>query len=676
MRLDEKQIALTSRIIACHHLLYHDCMVGVPSQARIEKEIYRQGSFAVLEVLLEGRPVRLAGTLPSLLPGAWIEGSFSIFEHPRYGLTYQVRNLKELADRPEVLDICGWLAQRLNLLRPPDIASAHRALHGEPLALAPFASRRRLPRIVEDWPRIQNEHRLLELGLSPASARSLWQANPVELRQNPYPYLLQGLSLAEADRVARRQHLLALRPQGVLLEHVLERSRQGHTLASCPQPLPVEARPLLGSHLIQIDQQIGLKTHLEAEQIILDFMRRRPFMPLRLAAAPASLTTEQRCLWPLLERGHALLTGGPGTGKSFTCAALVEAAEKARLEVIALAPTGKAAVRLMELTGRQAQTIHARLGWNSERFQHGPDNPLKADLVVVDEASMADVELLAALVLALDPQTHLLLVGDADQLPPVGPGAPFQDLLALGLPQVRLAQLQRRDQQHPVTLASCDLREGRLPPLHNQPGLTWRLGDPAELQIQLVEEVARLAQQNQRPQVLSPVYRGSLGIDTLNKALKARLNPGGDTLKLGGLPVAVGDPLIQLRNDYSLGLANGQMMEVEGLDKEGLLVRLDDGSRQSIPRASVHHLRHAYAISIHRSQGSQWPHVLVALSSEQGSFPNREMLYTALTRTQQSALLYGDLEAYQAALGRRASQRETWLALHPRSNLAATRKGA
>jgi exodeoxyribonuclease V alpha subunit len=627
-------------------------------RARVEKEIYRQGSFAVLEILLEGARVRLAGELPPLLPGTWVQGIFSSFEHPRYGLTYQVRALKEV----EVsLEAAAWLEERLDLRRRPSEAVACEALKGNPMALAPFASSRRLQQILTDWPRIQNEYALLEQGLSPESARVLWRVDLGRLAQNPYLFVLEGLPLAEADQVAQRRQLQHLRPQGVVLVWLLEQSQQGHTLPDYSQPLPEGARPLVGSVIHQKGSRLGLERYFQSERTILDFFRRRALAPLRLTTPPSGLTGEQRSLWPLVERGHALLTGGPGTGKSFTCAALVEAAERARQEVLLLAPTGKAAVRLMELTRRGAHTIHAQLGWNGESFAHTAENPLQADLVVVDEASMADVELLASLVRALPPQAHLLLVGDADQLPPVGPGAPFQDLLRLSMPQVQLTQLQRRSQQHPVTLASYEIKAGRLPPLHNQPGLAWRLGKPIEAQAALLEDVRRLHQQGTRPQVLSPVYRGELGIDALNKALKEQLNPGGESLWLNGLPVAVGDPLIQLRNDYSLGLANGQMMEVEAVDRDTLLVRLDDSSRQHIPHQAVKHLRHAYAISIHRSQGSQWPHILIALSSEQGHFPNREMLYTALTRAQQSAWLYGDLEAYQAALTRRASQRETWL---------------
>jgi exodeoxyribonuclease V alpha subunit len=634
-------------------------MVGASSgRARVEREIYRQGSFAVLEILLDGTRVRLAGDLPTLLPGTWVQGVFSSFQHPRYGLTYQVQALK--AVEPS-LELGSWLEERLGLRRAPDEAVAREALKGNPRVLAPFTSSSYLQHIMTDWPRIQSEYMLLEQGLSPESARALWRVSPAKLAQNPYLFVLEGLSLAEADRVAQRHQVQHLRPQGVVLAWLVEQSQQGHTLPDYSQPLPAEARSLLGSVIHQEGSRLGLKRYFQAEQTILDFFRRRAVTPLRLATPPPGLTGEQRGLWPLVERGHALLTGGPGTGKSFTCAGLVEAAERARQEVVLLAPTGKAAVRLVELTGRGAHTIHARLGWNGESFGHTAEHPLQADLVVVDEASMADVELLAALVRALPPQAHLLLVGDADQLPPVGPGAPFQDLLRLSIPQVRLTQLQRRSQQHPVTLASYEIKDGRLPPLHNQPGLAWRLGTPIEAQAALLEDVMYLHQQGIRPQVLSPVYRGVLGIDALNKTLKEELNPGGGPLWLNGLLVAVGDPLIQLRNDYSLGLANGQMMEVEAVDRDTLLVRLDDGSRQYIPRQATKHLRHAYAISIHRSQGSQWPHILIALSSEQGHFPNREMLYTALTRAQQSAWLYGDLEAYQAALTRRASQRETWL---------------
>lgn len=627
------------------------------SQARIECEVYRKGRFAVLEVELQGRRVRLAGELPPLLPGSCIEGVFTPFSHPRYGLTYRVRDLREVPSLPEA---STWLAERLSLQKAPDPATALQALREGPTVLEGLTPPALKGWLTVAWPQIQGEWRLVQRGVSPESARLLWRVPPDSLEANPYPYLLEGLTRAEADHLARRHGREGLAPQGQILEELLEQARQGHTFPPYPHPLPEAARPLLDTLLYREPGRLGLTRYVEAEQAIARFFHRRP-PPLRLAPPPVDLTQEQRQLWPRVEEGHALLTGGPGTGKSYTCAALLEAARQARLEVVLLAPTGKAAVRLSELADYQAHTIHARLGWDGERFAHGPHDPLKADLVVVDEASMADVELLAALVAALPPYTHLLLVGDADQLPPVGPGAPFQDLLQGPTPQVRLTQLQRRAREHPVTRLSYQFRAGQLEPPHSEEGLSWRLGETSQVLQWLLEDAQRLWGET-RFQVLAPVYRGPLGIEALNRVLKERLNPGGyPNWRLGGLPVAPGDPLIQLRNDYVLGLANGQLMEVQSADAQGLLVRLDDGSYKPIPRSQSRHLRHAFAISIHRSQGSQWPCVLLVVSREHGTFVNREMLYTGLTRSQHSAILYGQLEAYRDALARRASGRQTWL---------------
>lgn len=627
------------------------------SQARIEREVYRKGRFAVLEAELQGRRVRLAGELPPLPRGAWIEGVFTPFSHPRYGPTYQVRDLREVCSLPEA---GVWLAERLHLSAVPDPATAQRALREGPSALTGLSPQRQ-PNLSPIWPQIQAEWQLVQRGLSPESARLLWRVPPESLQANPYPYLLEGLTRPEADRLAQRHGREGLAPQGQILEELLEQARQGHTFPPYPHPLPEPVRPLLNTLLYQEPGRLGLARYVEAERAIARFFRRPTGRKLRLGPPPAGLTEEQRQLWPRVEEGHALLSGGPGTGKSYTCAALLEAAHRARLEVILLAPTGKAAVRLSELADHQAYTVHARLGWDGERFAHGPHHPLPADLVVVDEASMADVELLAALIAALPPQAHLLLVGDADQLPPVGPGAPFQDLLQGPTPQVRLTQLQRRAQQHPVTRLSYQFRSGQLEAPHSEEGLSWRLGETPQVLQWLLEDAKRLWGRI-RFQTLAPVYRGPLGIEALNRSLKEWLNPGGlPDWRLGGLPVAPGDPLIQLRNDYALGLANGQLMEVQSADAHSLLVRLDDGSYKRIPRSQSRHLRHAFAISIHRSQGSQWPCVLLVVAREHGAFVNREMLYTGLTRSQHSAILYGQLEAYREALTRRASGRQTWL---------------
>lgn len=642
--------------------------------ARVEREVYRGEGFRVLEVDLEGERARLVGELEAYPEGTWLRGEFEAFEHPRHGRTYRAHRLEVAPPPPPEPHL--WLQRRLGLPTPPSPARARRALQEGIEALAGELGPR-AARLAGEWPRLQREHALVALGLPPERAREL-DLDPEAVRANPYLGLLEGLSLGEAHTLAARLGLQALYPQGALLAHLLEQGRLGHTFVPAPGPpgaveqglwRPLGARANDGPVVRFEGGWLGLERWVRAEEEILQAFRRPVTGTLRIAPSPGyPLTAEQRQVLALLERGSGLLTGGPGTGKSHTCAAVVAACEQARLEVLLLAPTGKAAVRLAELTGRQAHTIHARLGWDGRGFRHGPLDPLPADVVLVDEAAMADVELLRALLAALAPRTRVLLVGDADQLPPVGPGAPFQDLLRLGLPQVRLTRLQRRAQDHPVTLASYAVREGRLPPPLEQPGLHWRLdlGEEATLEA-IVAEVERVWRRTgRRPQVLVPLYRGVLGIDNLNRALKERLNPAPDpaargTLRLQGLCVSPGDPLVQTRNDYALGLANGQLMEVEHLDERGLLVRLDDGHRLRVPRRAARWMRHAYALSVHRAQGSQWPCVMLALAAGHREFPNRELLYTALTRAQDSAWLFGDSEAYRAALERRAGLRQTWL---------------
>lgn len=441
-----------------------------------------------------------------------------------------------------------------------------------------------------------------------------------------------------------------------LLAYLLEQARrEGHTRITLPKHYSEKTvRALENKGVIYREgNQIGLTYLEQAELRILAFFHRRP-PPLRFLRAPKHLSKEQCRLWRLVAQGHVLLSGAPGTGKSLTAAMLADSAEQARLEVILLAPTGKGVLRLTELSGRQAFTIHSALGWN------GPDNPLKkVDLAIIDEANVVDVEVLAALIAALPPHTHVVMIGDPHQLPPIGPGAPFRDLLRWRVPQVTLTQVQRRAKEHPINQAAYVIREGKMPVMCSQARLRWQLGKPERLKATLLEEILGYAKKGERPQVLSSSHQGPLGIDALNQELKQLLNPGGNFL-IKGIPVTTGDPLIQLKNDYALGLINGQMMEVQYIDKEEMLVRLDDGNYQRIPASNYPHMQHAYAINIHQSQGSQWEHVAIVLCGNHRLL-NREMIYTALTRAQTSASIYGEEQAIKTALSRQGNQRKTWI---------------
>ena len=399
--------------------------------------------------------------------------------------------------------------------------------------------------------------------------------------------------------------------------------------------------------------------------------------PRWLARAVEDLTGEQRgAVEAAFERRLSVVTGGPGTGKTTLVRTIAQLAGRAELALALCAPTGRAARRLEEATGQPATTIHRLLEWlPHEGPLRGPGFPLDCDLLVVDESSMLSLQVAKMLFDAVDDGTSVVLVGDADQLPPIGAGKPFADLIASGAaPVARLTQVFRQSALSMIVSAAHAVRNGRPPSTQPADG---QLRDFFVLEHQLDTEAAdavvdlatgRLARHYdvdpiRELQVLSPVYRGALGIDALNARLRAALNPSGDELLDGD--IRVGDKLIQTRNDYDTGLMNGQTAIALGADdeEERLAVEADDGRRVEVPASAVRWLRPAYAISVHRSQGCELPVVVIPVHSAHGGMLSRNLLYTAITRARTACVLVGQPEAVARAARRAdAFQRHTRLA--------------
>lgn len=410
--------------------------------------------------------------------------------------------------------------------------------------------------------------------------------------------------------------------------------------------------------------RVGLaEAYRQEEALFLAVRRLLGPSPLRLPPpSDHGLSEEQLGLFRLLEGSRlALLTGGPGTGKSHTVARLLASPGLRGRRVALAAPTGKAAKRVSQLSGRPASTVHRLLGVVPDgrggfHFRHGPSNLLPYDLVVVDESSMLDVPTALALFLAVGPSTALLLVGDKDQLPPVGPGQPFADLLGR-VPTLALTRVFRQAAGNPLVRAARAVLQGEEP--REEPG------DGRFRLLLLPEEElsqAALREAEEVDAVLTPTNGHALGVARLNRLLRERRGSGPPLAWVGmGLPVGAGDPVVFLRNDYDLGVANGEGGRVLGLASTGELL-VDTGEEVvHLPREKWAQLLPAYAMSVHRSQGSEWPRVLVVLSRAQGALLSRELLYTALTRAKERAVLLASPEALYLARSRRAGRRFTWL---------------
>lgn len=360
----------------------------------------------------------------------------------------------------------------------------------------------------------------------------------------------------------------------------------------------------------------------------------------------------------------SILTGGPGTGKTHTLRALLALAGAKRLRCLLAAPTGRAAKRMEEATGWPAATLHRLLEIRpGGRAVRGPDDPLPADLVVVDEASMLDVLLANQLVRALEPGTHLLFVGDPDQLPSVGPGDVLADLLRAGcFPVTRLEQIFRQGAGSGIALNARRVNAGEMPRFGGEIRDSFFLpsDDPAAAAELVVDLVTRRlpARYGFRPtevQVLAPMHRGPAGVAALNQQLQDRLNPwrpGAPEARAGSRAFRAGDRVLQLQNDYDLAIFNGDLGTIRtvDLDEQELVLLLDDGREVRYPFANLHALTHAYAISIHKAQGAEFPAVVIPLLMSHAPMLGRSLLYTALTRARELVVIVGQKKALYLAV--------------------------
>jgi exodeoxyribonuclease V alpha subunit len=676
------------------------------------------GDFAVLSGLTDdGDEVTVTGPLAHLQAGESAEVGGQWRRHAKHGWQFhaaKVRVLEPVSSQALIAYLssikhvgkrgAAWLVEQHG-------AGVLAVVDADPrgaLGKVPGIGRQKVGAAVRSW-EDQVEQRAMRLFLEehgvPAAAagrvvRHVGVGALDELRADPYALTeLEGIGFATADTLARA---LGTAPDadGRLdagLVHALQLAEaDGHCflpraelLARTERLLGTDAAHrvdalVLGGRLVVEEDRVAEARMWNTERKLARLVRALvdDESQLEVARRERELTSfkptdaQWTVVTNVLEHRLSILTGLPGTGKSASMRALVDVLKANKRSVRLAAPTGKAARRLAESTGADATTIHRLLEWAPDGgFTRDEENPIEgADVLVVDEASMLGVQLACALMDAVGPRTHVLLVGDPDQLAPVGPGRVLEDLIDSGaIPTVRLTEIFRQAARSMIVRAAHAINAGEHPPTKPREDdihdfFLMARDEPSQIFAEVCDLAAeRLPRhygvQPHEVQVLAPMHKGPLGIDAFNDALRARLNPDGE--KVPGTPFRLGDRVLQTKNNHEEELMNGELGVLVSHDAERATVifAADDGRRLRLPVRATETLRLAHAISVHKAQGSNMGVVVMPLTRSHHMMLTRNLVYTAITRASKATVLVGEPAALGIALGRRdAHTRHTRLA--------------
>jgi exodeoxyribonuclease V alpha subunit len=688
--------------------------------------------------------VTLVGNLPELTPGERLRVQGQWTSHTAYGRQFKVERCEQLlpATIEGIRRYLGsGLIKGIGPRTAERIVSAFGAqtltvIDQEPQRLreVPDIGPKRFRLIRDAWDAQKHIKEVMVFlqghGVSASLAVKIYKYYGDEslavVRTDPYRLArdIWGIGFRTADKIARALGLPPDAPTRLEagLAHVLsENADEGHVYV--PQPellrqaadlLEVGREPLLGA----IDRlEAGRRVKREmlplhevpavylmpfyqaeihtAERLLAllntpitrlgDFARLDWHAALdTLAAAPggARLSDEQReAVRTALTHKVCILTGGPGTGKTTTLRTLIQLLQLRRHPVALASPTGRAAKRLAEATGHAAQTLHRLLGFSpTGGFEHNEQNRLPAHMVVVDETSMLDLLLTNSLLKAVDSASHLLLVGDVDQLPSVGAGNVLRDLVASGrVPVVRLGTIFRQAAGSQIITNAHRINRGEMPLIdrHADYFFLFSADEPEQAAHRLVEVVQERIPRRfdldplSEIQVLAPMHRGAAGVSNLNLLLQQALNPataGKPERSLGGRMLRAGDRVMQIRNNYQKETFNGDIGRLAHIDLENQTLTVDfDGRPVVYDWTEADELAHAFAVSIHKSQGSEFPAVVVPLLTQHYMMLQRNLLYTAVTRARQLCVLVGTRRAIAIAV-RNARVAQRWTGLASRLN--------
>ncbi len=674
------------------------------------------------------KELTIVGNLLTCSPGEHLKllGRWTV--HPKYGRQFQIEEYQTTAPAT-VVGLCKYLGSGLIKGIGPVLAERITKLFGletlkiideepERLTEVEGIGKVRLKRIQSAWAE-QQEVREVMLFLKAHDVSTKYAAKIYKtygqkairlLKQNPYRLAedIYGIGFKTADKIAADLGMAPDAPQrlqaGLLYLLNEAAAKEGHVylpraelLERCAQILEAD-RPLIEAalsvaagerkifseeradepepavylapffyaerslarqllKLLTMPGPVPRSAAPQAERLLKEIARETPYSEQQLSAIRATLTSKL-----------ILLTGGPGTGKTTTIKGLLSLLEGLGLTVRLAAPTGRAAKRLSEVTGREAQTLHRLLDYSpQEGFGHDEERPLKLDALIVDELSMVDLLLMFHLAQALPPRALLVLVGDVDQLPAVGAGNVLRDLISSGAAQViELQEIFRQARQSLIVTNAHRINRGKFPELKPRPE-----GDFFFLEVAEPEEVARTIEElvaRRLPahygldpvediQVFSPMYRGAAGADALNRALQERLNPRrtdhpSPALRYGGRSFRAGDKVMQIHNDYEKDVFNGDIGRVRLADpiEQQLIVSYPGRGEVLYELTDLSDLVIAYAITVHKAQGSEYRAIVLPWLTQHYIMMQRNLLYTAVTRARELVVIVGTKRALWLAI--------------------------
>ena len=679
----------------------------------------QDGQFAVILAKDEdGDSLKATGPLADLTPGQQVVLVGGWREHPKHGPTFAA-DLYELAMPSTPEGMVRFLASErfkgVGKARAKRIVDAfgddldtvltnepHR-LHQEVTGISPalaesigeaWAEAGVLPTIVE---------RLAHVGASPTIARAIaatYHARGIEiLDSNPYLLLdIPGMAWKCVDALGRLAGIAPEDPRRLAAgtyDYVLGRCMaHGHTVVAREEVQRALPATLGGDHAaegIRAAIQAGLIDPVDAHHLspgdlakveqrvahqIMGFIQSPPVRTTEAIEIDPMLTPEQGDgVRAVLEGRLSVLTGGPGTGKTTTIKQVVAQAQAAGWTVAMCAPTGRAAKRMEELTGMGATTVHRLLEARPDDgggfiWGRDADHPIDADLVICDEWSMADLHLTDALFQAIGPGTRVMLVGDADQLPPIGPGAVLRDLGQIpAITVTRLTKVHRQAAQSRIVTLAHEINTGTVTPVVGRQVDVFGVPETTE---GIADRVAAIVHERapkyfecspEDVQVLSAMYKGPAGVDRLNTVLRARLNPARPGER--DTEWREGDRVVVTRNDPELDVSNGDVGSVVGaIARERIVTVAFAHGERTFEGEQTQTLMAAWALTVHKSQGGEWPVVVLVLDPSQHHMLTRELVYTAATRAKRGLLIVGrpELVGQAAARSKDGLQaRKTWL---------------